>query len=206
MRRYDLFCCKWNERKANGLDSLGSHRPDETSWHGACFYHPRLEKTTNPGTEGLLPRGRSSSVICQVPRPKAQPPWALGSTPPEPPLSPDLPEFPSRPHPSTPRSPRSSFPREERLFLYRKLKSDNCRLTISNWKNSLSAHQACAKRAADSGILAICNCQLLIANLPTATRSLRGGLVLPPRRTPPSKRPRSAASPAQASGPDNAPR
>src|SRR5262245_47198936 len=41
--------------------------------------HSRPEKRRTSGTEGPALRPRFVGMICQVPRPKAQPPWALGS-------------------------------------------------------------------------------------------------------------------------------
>jgi hypothetical protein len=45
-----------------------------------CFTSART-KSTNPPERRAFPQGQRSSKSCQVPRPKAHPPWALGYQP-----------------------------------------------------------------------------------------------------------------------------
>jgi hypothetical protein len=53
--------------------------PRRHIWHSECFCYTRQGKTTNTPEQQAFPKADVRRMSCQVPRPKAQPPWALGS-------------------------------------------------------------------------------------------------------------------------------
>src|SRR5437762_2053390 len=87
----------------------------------ALLYFGKRERRTS-GTEGLPPRPTFVAKSCQVPRPKAEPPSALGI---QPPRKRPLP-ISRRSHSPNLRSPRLPLPQGRRSFF------GNCRLQIAD--------------------------------------------------------------------------